>query len=128
MKEYVSWGDVECFIEDVEQVCNMSGFQFDGIYGISRGGVVLASMLSHRMHIPLLLAPTDKSLIVVDVCDSGEYLIHYAKDSNGESQNIQKLVVVTMYYKENELGVQPNYYLNEKGDNCIVFPWENKED
>ena len=128
MKEYVSWEDVEHFIDSVDEVCSQFDFQFDGVYGVPRGGLVFAVMLSHRMHLPLLLAPTNKSLIVDDICDSGESLIHYVKNSSSESQNSQKPVIVTMYYKNNELGVQPDYYLNEKGDNWIVFPWENKED
>ena len=128
MKEYVSWEDVEHFIDSVDEVCSMFDFQFDGVYGVPRGGLVLAVMLSHRMHLPLLLAPTNKSLIVDDICDSGESLIHYVKNSSSESQNSQKPMLVTMYYKSNELGVEPDYYLNEKGDNWIVFPWENKED
>jgi hypoxanthine phosphoribosyltransferase len=33
-----------------------------------------------------------------------------------------------MYYKENDHGVKPDYYLKNKEDKWIVFPWESKEE
>lgn len=123
VKEYVTWEDVMIFINKVKNNCLDE--KLTGVYGIPRGGLVLAVLLSHALNIPLLSAPCENCIVVDDICDSGESLLHYYKNSSGGKRNAYK--IITMYYKENSLGVIPNYYLKNKNDKWIVFPWENKE-
>lgn len=130
MKEYVSWEDVDRFITSVSNRVNsleFSGAELDGVYGLPRGGLVFAVMLSHRLDLPLLLAPTNRSLIVDDICDSGESLVHYVNNSSSEDKHKQRPLVCTMYYKENALNVVPDYYMKEKSNKWIVFPWESED-
>lgn len=121
-KEYVSWQQVEDF---VHKVCTMNTKHFSGVYGLPRGGLVLAVMISHRLDIPLLTAPAPGCLIVDDICDSGESLVHYYKNSSGEQTDY---VIATMYYKENEMKIVPDIWGYNKTDSWIVFPWEEKEE
>lgn len=123
MKIRVTWEQVEAFIEEAEILARRHGT--NAVYGLPRGGLVLAVMLSHRLNIPLLLAPAKGCLIVDDICDSGESLLHYRKNSSGEENN--DYTIITMFYKENSLGITPDHWMRKKHDNWIVFPWE-KED
>lgn len=118
----VSWEEVQIFVSHVAM--KYSDQRFDGVYGLPRGGLVPAVMLSHKMCIPLLAAPTSHSLIVDDICDSGESLLHYMKNSSNEEAAKNRPTVVTMFYKDNKLNIEPDYYLWLKGDDWVVFPWE----
>ena len=124
-KEYVSWKDVVDFIGYGVLFCQTmieAGKQIPGIYGIPRGGMVFAVMLSHKLNLPMLMSPVPGCVIIDDICDSGESLLHYVKNTSGDVDN--EYSIITMYYKENNLHIVPNYYMREKGDKWIVFPWE----
>jgi hypoxanthine phosphoribosyltransferase len=118
-KEYISWYNIEEYIKEVENFYKDKNIT--GIYGIPRGGLIFAVILSHRMNIPFLAAPIDNCIIIDDICDSGESLLHYYKNSSGDK--INKYHITTMYYKQNGL-VKPEFYLKEKEDKWIVYPWE----
>lgn len=122
MKRFVTWEEVEQF---VDQVADMYVGLVNGVYGLPRGGLVLATMLSHRLNVPLLLGAFPGCLVVDDICDSGESLIHYIRNSSGDEKGYN---VVTMFYKSNELEIFPEYYMFLKNDDWIVFPWEEKEE
>lgn len=118
-KEYVNWYDIH---EYIDFVCsNYKEQKITGVYGLPRGGLILAVMLSHRLNIPLLMSPTESCIIIDDICDSGESLLHYYKNSSGDK--INKYHITTMYYKENNL-VTPELWYKEKEDKWIVYPWE----
>lgn len=119
-KHYVTWESVRMFIKEV--ATEYKDIEFSGVYGLPRGGLVLAVMLSHTLHIPLLAAPDNECLIVDDICDSGESLLHYIKNSSDNNYKKCKKVV-TMYYSSNSV-VTPDLYWEFKYDNWIVFPWE----
>lgn len=115
--EYVTWEMVENFIK---QLCAVEQ-TFTGVYGLPRGGLIFAVMLSHQLDIPLLHAPIKNCLIVDDICDSGESLLHYYKNSSAFDKPLY--TIATMYYKENDL-VVPDFYMYKKADKWIKFPWE----
>ena len=119
MKEIVSWQEIENYIEKVKEYYKEENIT--GVFGLARGGLIFAVMLSHKMNIPLLSAPTENCIIIDDICDSGESLLHYYKNSSGDKKN--KYHITTMFYKENGL-VKPEYYYKEKEDKWIVYPWE----
>lgn len=123
-KEYVTWDDVMDFVTFVKYYCLSN--KPSGVFGIPRGGLILAVLVSHALDIPMLSAPCDNCLIVDDICDSGESLLHYYNNTSGGAR--KDFRIATMYYKENSLGVKPDYYMKKKADNWIVFPWEGKED
>lgn len=123
-KQYVTWNEVDEFVNEVVQAYH--GAPLSGVYGLPRGGLILAVMISNRLRIPMLTAPCEHCLIVDDICDTGESLIHYAKDSSAEEKPFWD--IITMFYKENELNIHPTIYKYKKEDKWIVFPWEDKED
>ena len=69
-KEYVSWEDVEEFIQFLAN--NSNNFkEFNGVYGPARGGLIYAVIISNRYDIPFLGAPQKGCLCIDDICDSG---------------------------------------------------------
>lgn len=117
MKYVVTWQEVAEFVSRLEK--EVGGFS--GVYGIPRGGMVLAVMISHYYGVPLLAAPCQRCLVVDDICDSGETLLHYANDSSNSGE--RKYKIATLAYKEGA-AVKPDFWMIEKKDLWIVFPWE----
>lgn len=122
VKSYVKWASVEEYVDNI--VDHYKGKGLTGVYGLPRGGLVIAVMVSHRLGIPMLMSPIQDCLIVDDICDSGESLIHYYENSSAFAKPLYH--ITTMYYKDGAK-VTPEYYMFNKKDRWIVFPWEEKE-
>ena len=116
--KHVDWEQVETFLDEISVISDLYNLNFTGVYGLPRGGLVLAVMLSHRLSIPLLLAPCESCLIVDDIADTGISLEHYDIDKNEK-----QYYITTMYYHR-QSKVVPDFYVYEKTDNWIKFPWE----
>lgn len=111
-KTFVSWEEVEDF---VKQLCeNYRDTNFTGVYGIPRGGCVLAVMISHALNIPFLASPFPGCLVVDDISDSGITLQHFRECG---------YKIATMYF-HGQTKVIPDFSICEKKDCWIVFPWE----
>ncbi len=118
-KEFVTWGDIEEYVRKVAEFYKDSNVS--GVFGIPRGGIIYAVLLSHIMNIPMLMSASENCIIVDDIADSGETLIHYQNNSAGNKKN--NYHITTMYYQESS-SVKPEFYYKEKKDKWIVFPWE----
>lgn len=116
--KHVDWEQVETFLDEISVISDLYNLNFTGVYGLPRGGLVLAVMISHRLNIPLLLAPCKNCLIVDDIADTGISLEHYDIDKNEK-----QYYITTMYYHR-QSKVVPDFYVYEKTDNWIEFPWE----
>jgi uncharacterized protein len=93
--------------------------KFNSVYGIPRGGLVIAVKLSHLLNIPLVLDRDDitrQTLVVDDIADSGG-TIERLKNTLGDH------CVVATIYKGEHSSVTPDFFLRVKRD-WIVFPWE----
>lgn len=123
IKEYVSWDDVENYVNKVIDFYDNS--QLTGVYGLPRGGLILAVMISHRLHIPMLMAPVENCLIVDDICDSGESLLHYQMNSSSLAKPLYH--ISTMMYRRGAK-IVPEMFGMYKEDDWIVFPWEEKKE
>ena len=113
IKEYVTWNDVEEFINWLaEQTNNFEGYT--GVYGPARGGVIYATIISNRYDLPYLGAPTVGCLCIDDICDTGDTALAWRQKG---------YKIATHYYKDNAK-VEPDFWYKEKGDHWIVFPIE----
>jgi len=119
-KLFVTWQDVENYIEIV--YITYKDMNISGVYGIPRGGIILATLLSYKMDIPLLIAPAKNCILMDDIADSGETLLHYKNNTSGGGID-KKYHIVTMFYKKSSL-VEPEFYMYYKNQEWIVFPWE----
>ena len=119
MKVNVSWQDIEEYINYVYDFYKDKNIT--GVYGLPRGGLIFAVLLSHKLDIPMLMAPVENCIIIDDICDTGESLLHYQNNSSGDRAN--KYHITTMFYKKNDL-VKPELWFKEKENKWIVYPWE----
>ena len=119
-KVYVSWKDMEEFVDSLIEEMNKQNFKPTGVYGIPRGGLILATLISYKLDIPLLMNASKGCLIIDDIADSGRTLLHYTENDT----QFNRYFIATMYYHQRSI-VKPNYYKFEKNDKWIVFPWED---
>lgn len=118
-KVYVSFEDINDYINKVIEDIKDRNLKVSGVYGIPRGGLILATWLSYKLDIPLLTAPAKDCIIIDDIADSGRTLLHYTENDT----QFNKYYITTMYYHERSL-VKPDFYLYNKKDKWIVYPWE----
>lgn len=92
--------------------------KFDSIYGIPRGGLVPAVILSHKFNAPLILDPkliTKDTLVVDDISDSGQTFLEISKES----------CTTLSLFKRHSSKFCPNYFgIVVYDDRWIQFPWE----
>lgn len=89
------------------------------IYGVPRGGLVVAVALSHRLDIQIELNKDkiDKGTLVVDeISDSGETLEKLLSD--------KKYYRIATLWSTPETKMKPDFYCNTKKKQWITFPWE----
>jgi len=126
MKEFISWDLVDECVLDIAEYLIRTGIEFDGVYGIPRGGVILAVMLSHKLDIPYIVnidrIYVDNCIIIDDITDTGKTLEHY-KNSKSVRFDIKKTYFVTIHEHE-QTSVKPDYSILYKEDKWIVYPWE----
>lgn len=140
-----SFADIHSGCMDIAFQTKMRNAKFDAILGVSRGGLIPATILSHKLNIPLIpityssvvgrgddknhpnVLPTVdyKSILIVDdICDSGytlkELVDHYI------NENTAVYTAVTHFKLLDNPVIIPNFYwLTVLEDNGWVhFPWE----
>lgn len=99
--------DVKILLEKIRK----SNIQFDNIYGIPRGGLVLAVHLSHLLNKPLTNDYSISSLIVDDVSDTGKTLKRFSRG-----------IIATLYRKDHTI-TEPTFYARTI-NKWIIYPWE----
>jgi hypoxanthine phosphoribosyltransferase len=120
MEKYnYTWSE---FDEDIDKIVEWTKlFEFDNIYGIPRGGLVVAVALSHKIEIPVILDSkdiTNKTLVVDDIVDSGKTV---SKLFEGD----KIAMVASLFYDKNTIYI-PQFVPNLK-EEWVVFPWETNE-
>jgi hypoxanthine phosphoribosyltransferase len=114
-KVYLSWDDINILVEDLCQTIASSGADIKSITGIQRGGLIPAVMISHKLHIPFVSRINKDTLVVDDICDTGETL-----------KNTIGMYTATLHYKPTAI-FTPDFYSKEVGTEWIVYPWERSD-
>lgn len=114
-KVFVYWDDIAVLVDDLCHTIVTSGIQIKSITGIERGGLIPAVMISHKLNIPYVTKINKDTLVVDDICDSGETL-----------KNTVAGYTATLHYKKTAL-FTPDFYSKEVGDEWIVYPWERND-
>jgi len=114
----VSWFGFDEMLKTLEVKIKESKIKFDGVYGVPRGGMVMAVYFSHKLNLPILLYPTNETLVVDDISDNGITL-----------QNIKHKKIATLFSTDWTI-TKPDWFVDYKlnKNEWIVFPWENKEE
>ena len=115
-KLFSYWDDIETVINEIVDKLNELKLPIDSVYGIPRGGLIPAVILSHKLDLPLTLTPTKNTLIVDDISDTGVTL----------SQNDYKYTV-TLHMRKGSTYEPTIYGRFIDSDKWIVYPWESRE-
>ena len=118
-KVYVTYEQIHDYINAVVKDLKEKNIKPTGVYGLPRGGLIYATLLSYRLDIPLLMHAAKGCIIVDDIADSGRTLLHYTENDT----QFNKYYITTMFYHERSV-VKPDFYAYEKNDDWIVFPYE----
>ncbi|MBP3581338.1 MAG: hypothetical protein J6J33_01130 [Clostridia bacterium] len=118
-KVYVTYEQIHEYIEAVVKDLESKNIKPTGVYGPPRGGLIYATLLSYRLDIPLLLNAAKGCVIIDDIADSGRTLLHYTENDT----QFNKYYITTMFYHERSV-VKPDFYVREKKNDWIVFPYE----
>ncbi len=121
-KFYVTWDEIE---ELVDLLCSQivkSGYQITDIYGLQRGGLIPAVMVSHKLGIPMTInSISTTTLIVDDICDSGETFRELFKI-------YPKSKFACLHFKPHTSHFNPDFSANKFfSDSWIVYPWERED-
>lgn len=119
-KVYVTYEQIVDFIDKLAEELNSKNIKPSGVYGVPRGGLLFAVLLSYKMDIPLLMHAAKGCVIIDDIADSGRTLQHFTENDT----QFNKYYIATMYYHKRST-VKPDFYLYEKEDKWIVYPYEN---
>ena len=120
MKEFVSWNLIDEAVTDIAFNIKNTNKDFKGVYGIPRGGLILAVMLSHKLDLPLIMSKDEldeNSIIIDDIADTGRTLWDFLEYQS---------YVVTIHKHEKSI-FKPDYSVLDKGDKWIVYPWETED-
>lgn len=119
IKEYISWNKIEKAVDIIgEKIPKELKNQVRGIYGVPRGGLIPAVMLSHKLKIPIFEEPRVRPIFIVDdIADTGKTLESF-KDLEG-------VYIITLFYHMQSITI-PDYWAFTKTNKWQVYPWENK--
>lgn len=113
-KIYLSWEDVQDLVQKLCDKISHSQLQIKSVTGLERGGLIPAVMISHRLNIPYVYSIHPTTLVVDDICDSGETL-----------RNIIAPFTAVLHHKPHTSNMVPSFYAKEhRGDEWIIYPWE----
>jgi hypoxanthine phosphoribosyltransferase len=118
-----NWRQIDTFVNNIADQIKRSGNVYKVLFGIPRGGLIPATILSHILEIPIvttfdtLWTKSMKDVLVVDdIVDSGETLKEYADFYH----------IASIFWKK-YASFMPKYYSEiAYPDEWIVFPWETK--
>jgi hypoxanthine phosphoribosyltransferase len=121
-KFYVTWDEIEELVELLCLQIAKSGIQITDIYGLQRGGLIPAVMLSHKLGIPMTVNLISKTtLIVDDICDSGETFRELFKIH-------PKSKFACLHFKPHTSHFHPDFSANKFfSDDWVVYPWERED-
>ena len=119
-KIFCEWDTIDDLVDTLAKgiANNMNDIKF--IHGLSRGGLIPAVILSHKLNIsytphPELFAPW-QVLIVDDIADSGKTLQRY-----------KEYQTAVLHYKPHTSKIVPDIWATKHaGDEWVIYPWECK--
>ncbi len=115
-KIYLSWDDVETLVNNLCKQISEKTRIITSVTGLQRGGLIPAVMISHKLNIPYVHSIHPTTLVIDDICDTGETLNFI----------LGGIYTAVLHYKPTA-NHTPTFYAQEVGDEWIVYPWERKD-
>ncbi len=116
-KIYLSWDDVSQLVDTLCEKIITEIPNIDSVFGIARGGLIPAVMISHQLGLPWSNVMLPNTLVIDDIVDTG----HTLKNTVG-------CYTAALHYKPHTSCFKPNIYAKlHEGDEWIIYPWEKKD-
>ena len=121
-KIYITWEEIEELVELLCLQIVKSGIQIEHIFGLQRGGLIPAVLLSHKLGIPMTQNPNSPNVLIVDdICDSGETFKEFYLE-------YPKSIFACLHLKPHTSIFNPDFTANKfLSDAWIVYPWERED-
>jgi hypoxanthine phosphoribosyltransferase len=128
-KIYITWSEIEELTDILCSQITESGIVFETIFGLQRGGLIPAVLLSHKLGIPMTKGTiSHTTLIVDDICDSGETFLEFSKRYQTEFAFPFNLKFACLHFKPQTSIFNPDFSANKfLSDSWIVYPWERED-
>jgi len=118
----VEWNEYDGMIKKLGKKLKFSKEKFKNVYGVPRGGLVVAVGISHILNIPMIMNISDvtkDTLIVDDISDSGGTLKKFNK---------HRSIVGTLFIDQDTEYI-PDFWVElNVGKEWIKFPYETGEE
>jgi hypoxanthine phosphoribosyltransferase len=126
-KHSLDWDDIDFYVNNLYNFILGSKKEYELIAGVTRGGLIPAVMLSHKLDIPIIaIDPNDildtgiKTLVVDEIYDTGLTIKHLL--SRNPAIDVAVIVSKDKHAPVNYVGS----YIDI--EDWIVFPWETEND
>ena len=96
-KVYITWEEIESLVDDLALELHLKNIKFTKIHGLSRGGLIPAVLLSHKLSIPYTDSIDENTLVVDDICDSGETLVNLISTINVKTAVLHYKPIVSKF-------------------------------
>ena len=116
-KIYLSWDDISQLVDKLCEKIITEQPNIDSVFGLKRGGLIPAVMVSHKLGLPWSDVMLPNTLVVDDICDTGITL-----------KNTVGCYTAVLNHKPHTSCYTPNIYATlHEGDEWIIYPWERKD-
>lgn len=118
----MSWEEFDKAVDILVGQIKKERYPPKAIYGVPRGGLILAVCLSHRLKIPLVTEPTEGALLVDDVAETGKTLEKIYFDD----RDFMFHGVAVLYMSTESKFLVGHFARAKSSKDWIVFPWERE--
>ena len=116
-KIYLSWDDISQLVEKLCEKIITEQPNIDSVFGLKRGGLIPAVMVSHKLGLPWSDVMLPNTLVIDDICDTGITL-----------KNTIGVYSAVLHHKPHTSCYTPNIYAQiHEGNEWIIYPWERKD-
>lgn len=116
-KIYLSWDDVSDLVDILCEKIITEKPNIDSVFGLKRGGLIPAVMVSHKLGLPWSDVMYPHTLVIDDICDTGETL-----------KNCVGVHTAVLHHKPHTACYTPSICaVTHDSDEWIIYPWERKD-
>lgn len=124
----MTWSEIESCVKILADEIKKTGFEFDAIATISRGGLVPARLVADRFNIKKILVDKNmipkRTLFIDDIYDSGDTF----KKIIPLIQDRENFIYATLVARKGvRYPKQLVYAKKTQGQEYVVFPWDKLE-
>lgn len=127
-KSFLTWSDIDSQVRVLCTKIKKSGFEFDKIATVSRGGLVPARLVADNFDIKKILVDKkkipEKTLFVDDIYDSGDTFKKVFPKVDKQANFLYATIIARTGVRYPK---QLVYAKKTRGSEYVVFPWDKLE-